>query len=107
MMTEEKPWQPVWIEPKALDRGGQGDTFLVKHATGAPSQAVLKLLIESKVNDPKARRRMYHEVANLRTLVNAGANVPKVLDGNTEHFERPYVPLFFVMEYVEGETLAE
>jgi eukaryotic-like serine/threonine-protein kinase len=104
-MREDKPWESRWIDAKPLGGGGQGDTFLVKYVTGTPDQAVLKLLRSSKA--AKARRRMYREVANLRTLSNAGAKVPKVLDGNTEQFENPELVLFFVMEYVPGRTLAE
>lgn len=49
---------------------------------------------------------MYQEVANLKILRSAGGKVPEVLDGNTEAFDNLDVPMFFVMEFVAGETLA-
>jgi serine/threonine protein kinase len=59
------------------------------------------------VNDPKARRRMAQEVTNLKVLHSAGGKVPRVLDGNTEQFENPNIPLFFVMDFIPGRTLAD
>ena len=101
-----EPWKERWGEVKPLNGGGQGDTFLVKCVSGETKNAVLKLLKPQKAQDPKARRRMYQEVANLKILHSAGGKVPEVLDGNTENFEDINVLLFFVMEYIEGNTLA-
>jgi serine/threonine protein kinase len=50
---------------------------------------------------------MHQEVVNLKVLQSAGGKVPKVLDGNTEEFENQNSPLYFVMEYIDGKTLAE
>jgi tRNA A-37 threonylcarbamoyl transferase component Bud32 len=49
---------------------------------------------------------MYQEVANLKILRSAGGKVPEVLDGNTESFDDTNVPLYFVMEHIVGDTLA-
>ena len=100
-------WEKSWDQIRPLGGGGQGDTLLVKSISGEPSRAVLKLLKPQKVREPKARGRMAMEVTNLKVLRNAGGKVPQVLDGNTEHFEDKNVPLFFVMEFIEGETLAK
>jgi serine/threonine protein kinase len=99
-------WNEKWTEVKPLGGGGQGDTLLVRSNSDESKQAVLKLLKPHKAQDPKARRRMYQEVANLKILRNAGGNVPEVLDGNTESFEKLDLPMYFVMEFVAGNTLA-
>ncbi len=101
-----EPWNTKWVEIEPLGGGGQGDTFLVKSLIHESKRAVLKLLKGHKVQDPKARRRMYQEVANLKILRSAGGKVPEVLDGNTENFEDVNLPLYFVMEHIEGNTLA-
>ena len=49
---------------------------------------------------------MYQEVANLKILRSAGGKVPEVLDGDTEVFENVEIPMFFVMEFVDGKMLA-
>jgi hypothetical protein len=50
---------------------------LVKGVSGGTKNAVLKLLKPQKAQDPKGRRRMYQEVANLKILHSAGGKVPK------------------------------
>jgi serine/threonine protein kinase len=105
-MSVNAPWTEKWVDSKPLDGGGQGDTLLVRPNSDGTKQAVLKLLKPHKAQDPKARRRMYQEVANLKILRSAGGKVPEVLDGNTESFDKLDVPMFFVMEFVAGETLA-
>src|SRR5260221_11586439 len=99
------PWEQSWRIVKPLNGGGQGDTFLVEHLSGSPAIAVLKLLKGSKASDLKVRNRMYREVASLRTLATEGAKVPHFHDRNTGDYENPSTPQYFVMEYVEGETL--
>src|SRR5205809_7981321 len=105
--ASDRPWADRWRMLKALDGGGQGDTFLVEPVDGSPTQAVMKLLKSSKSKDPKARARMHREVASLKTLAPAGAKVPRVQDSNTEDFEKLDVPLYFVMDFVDGKTLRE
>src|SRR5579859_2023241 len=100
-------WTQKWVKIEPLGGGGQGDTLLVKSLSGESVPAVLKLLKPPKVQNAKARGRMAQEVVNLKVLRNAGGKVPQVLDGNTEKFEDPSVPLYFVMEYIKGKTLAE
>jgi len=50
---------------------------------------------------------MFQEVASLRVLHDAKCKVPKVLGDNTSDFETAETSLYFVMEYVPGETLAD
>jgi serine/threonine protein kinase len=104
---DAEPWTEKWVKIESLGGGGQGDTILVNSLSGEFDRAVLKLLKPRKAKDAKARRRMAQEVTNLKVLRNAGGKVPQVLAGNTEEFEDPNVPLYFVMEYISGKTLAE
>jgi len=102
-----KFWSERWQEVGPLGGGGQGDTFIVQSIASGGKQAVLKVLRSSKEKDSKARRRMSQEVNNLRILHNAGGKVPGVLESNIENFEALNLPLYLVMEYVAGPTLAE
>jgi hypothetical protein len=79
-MSDSKPWANNWTETKPLSGGGQGDTILVCSVQDKNIQAVLKLLKQGKSQDPKARRRMFQEVNNLKILRAAGAKVPEVLE---------------------------
>jgi serine/threonine protein kinase len=106
-MNVNAPWTEKWTELKPLGGGGQGDTLLVCSKTDEKKLGVLKLLKSVKAKDPKARRRMYQEVANLKILRSAGGKVPEILDGNTEIFENLETPMFFVMEYIQGRMLAD
>lgn len=106
-MDAQKPWRTKWIEAKPLGAGGQGDTYIVKSVSNEEDQAVLKVLRPHKAQEPKARRRMFQEVNNLRVLHSAGGKVPEVLEHNTEKFEDANEQLFLVMEYVRGLTLAD
>src|SRR5437867_3030458 len=104
-MSSEEPWMERWKFVAPLDGGGQGDTSIVS-SHGDPNLAgVLKCLKKGKEADPKARRRMFQEVSNLKVLHGAGAKVPKVFDDNTASFESTE-PLFFVMEQIHGKTLS-
>jgi len=108
-MAAQQPWETKWRRPPnaSLGRGGQGATFLVESRSDPAVKAVLKLQVEIRERDRKARRRMYQEVANLTILSDAGARVPRVLDANTEHFADQATPLYFVMELVQGKTLLQ
>jgi serine/threonine-protein kinase len=105
-MNTNSNWSERWTEVKPLGGGGQGDTLLVRSNSDQSKQAVLKLLKPHKAKDPKARRRMYQEVANLKILRSAGGKVPETLDGNTDVFENIDMPMFFVMEFIPGQMLA-
>ena len=104
IIPKTHPWVAKWGEGERFDGGGQGDTFLVPDRT--TPRGVMKLLKDHRAGDPKSRRRMFQEVSNLKILHSAGARVPQILDDNTSEFENLGVPLFFVMERIEGKTLA-
>ena len=100
----EGPWSEKWEGVGPLGGGGQGSTFRVR-SRASGSEGVLKIL---KYQDrDQARRRMSQEVTNLTVLHNAGCKVPKVLDANVTEFEAKSTQLYFVMELVEGDTLAD
>jgi serine/threonine protein kinase len=48
---------------------------------------------------------MHREVVSLDVLSKNGLKVPHVVDGNTEEYDNPDVPLYFVMEHIPGTTL--
>jgi len=102
--NKEQPWQKNWEKKKALGSGGQGITFLVTRKSDKTS-GVLKLL---KYGDnEQARGRMAQEARNLQVLNKADCKVPAVLETNADQFENSNVQLFMIMEYIEGQTLAD
>jgi eukaryotic-like serine/threonine-protein kinase len=106
-MEKSQPWLERWELVKELSGGGQGTTLLVKSNDGGlvVQSAVIKVLKYQR--DAEARRRMFREVGNLKSLHSAGCRVPRILDSNVESFELPEMNLYFVMEFVEGKTLSE
>lgn len=103
-MAKKRPWDERWEIVGPLGAGGQGTTQLVRARDGSVERAVLKELRNRK--SAQARGRMRREVVSLNVLARTGGRVPKVLDDNTDEFENADVPLYFVMEYVAGRTLA-
>jgi serine/threonine protein kinase len=101
-----KPWEQNWAFVQVLGGGGQGETSIVANRQDSKIRGVLKILREEKQHNPKARRRMFQEVTNLRVLHGAGANVPQVYEDNTSSFEGDEY-LFFVMQLIEGKPLAD
>lgn len=101
---KKHPWEYRWTILEQLSKGGQGHTYLVKDDQQGPD-AVLKQLRNNKSD--QARRRMAREVVYLRTLHQAGAKVPQVIDDNTQEFDDPSVKLYFVMDLVKGDELAK
>jgi eukaryotic-like serine/threonine-protein kinase len=100
-----EPWSENWKVIRPLGGGGQGDTLLVESTRGVQRSAVLKCLKQTRLHDLKSRGRMHREVTSLCTLAAADAKVPRYYDGNTGQFEDLSVPLYFVMEHIDGETL--
>jgi serine/threonine protein kinase len=98
------PWEERWISVEPLSGGGQGQTVFVR-SKESNQIAIAKKLKDSLALDEEARTRMYQEVSNLRVVHTAQGKVPKFLDGNTEEYENLEIPLWFVMEKIEGETL--
>jgi serine/threonine protein kinase len=103
MQTAES-WKERWHIEKPLGAGGQGDTFLVKEKE-TDRLGVLKLLRDEIRQDKKARARMAQEAINLDIVADAGGKVPRVLENGTSGYKDLSSELYFVMEYIEGESL--
>ena len=95
-------WISEWEILEDLGMGGQGTTHLARRR-GEDTRGVIKLLKQN--NNQQARKRMRFEVDALKLLSGLGASVPFVLGTNVERADEIGIPLFFVMEYVDGETL--
>ena len=104
MAPENEPWQGRWVVQKKLAEGGQGETYLATPRAGS-ALSVLKVL--RKQIDQKARTRMVQEITNLEILNAQGAKVPVVVDHNRVAFREMDIPLYFVMDYIKGQTLDE
>lgn len=103
MNAIEGPWGSDWEVGAEIGGGGQGTTFHVTHRSDG-KRGVIKLLRYQ--DNPEARRRMFREVANLKTLDNVKCKTPHIIEHNTDQFENIDVPLYFVMEHIEGESLS-
>ncbi|HEY1375853.1 MAG TPA: protein kinase, partial [Gemmataceae bacterium] len=101
-MARER-WKEKWKAVRSLSSGGQGYTVLVESLSEPTQMGVLKTL--RRADSPQARARMNKEVAALESLAAEKLKVPRVLDKNTEMHADPSMPLYFVMEFVEGQTL--
>ncbi len=102
---KRKPWEDTWRKLRELGRGGNGVTFLVDHYQKPGELYVLKELKHNHLSDPERRQRMYREVQALQQLDNP--SLPKIIESNTDSFADIDVPLYFVMDYVVGQTLEE
>jgi serine/threonine-protein kinase len=101
----KKPWDVDWQIVSELGGGGHGATFVVKRRDGSDdNEYVLKVL--RRQDDSERRQRMYREVNALRQ-VELTAAVPKFIESNTDRYADLDVPLYFVAEYVNGQTLEE
>lgn len=99
MSKQNKPWASEWEELQQLGQGGQGRTMLVRRRGGAESDRyVLKVL--NRQGDPERRARMHREAAALETIDHP--SIPKLVESNTNAFRDPSVPLYMVMELIEG-----
>lgn len=105
MSGQKRPWSVLWEKMADLGEGGQGQTFLVKEISKPERRGVRKTLRNNK--SLQARGRMRMEVTNLETLSFQNVKVPSVFGSNVEHFKDAEIPLYFVMEHIEGKTLKE
>jgi len=105
-MTEKNTsWKEKWKKERQLGRGGQGSTWLVSLIDDPTVKGVLKTL--HRDNNAQSRGRMHLEATSLDVLSKQSAKVPFVLDGNTDRHSDKDVPLYFVMSYIDGNTLSD
>jgi serine/threonine protein kinase len=101
----ERMWEIEWElvdGPDAL-KGGQASVSKVRRRMdGTPG--ALKLLHTEHLGKTERRYRMQQEANALIAL--AGQGVPHLLASNVDKWTETGVPLFIVMEWIEGITLA-
>ena len=85
----------------ALGAGGMGAVYLAERADGAFKQKVALKLIKRGMDSDAVLQRFYNERQILASLEHP--NIAHLVDGGTTSDGLP----FFVMEYVEGETIIE
>ena len=102
---KRKPWEDRWRKIRQLGRGGHGVTFLVESVSKPSNTYVLKELKENHTRDPERRERMHREAQALQRLNHP--RLPKIIESNTDAFAEVEVPLFFVMDHIDGQTLEE
>lgn len=99
-----KPGQLVkekWKIIEEKDGGGQGSIFVASCMDYPQQKFALKFLKQQKSLD--RRVRMNREVSNVVTLSNE--HLMKIIDSNVADYENIDEKLFYVSEYVDGETL--
>ena len=85
-----------------IGKGGQATTFLLRRISDKQPFVLKQLRFQDRA---KPRARMFIETNNLKALKSLGGNVPSLIFSNTDEYENKEVPLFLIMDYVEGETL--
>ena len=102
-MAKQKPWEDHrWEIIDEISKGGQGRTYSVKRGD---QKALMKVLKHTK--SMEARERMRQEVINLDIVANAGCKVPSVIEDNTNCYKDISTPLYIIMDYISGDTLAK
>ncbi len=98
-------WQKQWKQVDDVPNygGGQGSVFCVRDVEG--TIGALKVMLPEHRDKHERRRRMAREVLALKKA--AGSQVPRVLDDNAEQVNDLSVPLYFVEEWIDGQTLAK
>ena len=84
-----------------LGQGGMGAVYLAERSDGAFSQRVALKLIKRGMDSDAILRRFINERQILASLKHP--NIAHLIDGGTTADDVPY----FVMEHVEGETIAD
>jgi serine/threonine protein kinase len=96
-------WKKLSDTP--LGEGGQGRAFLVVKASGGPDEKFVFKELKNQKSD-KARRRICREVATLAGLQHSG--LPKLVESNASHdMAATDIPLWVVIEFIAGNTLAK
>lgn len=101
------PWSEDWEKVDQIGRGGQVNTRLVRARDGTDRLGALQTLRDEKKRNLQARSRMKCGVTALETLGAQHLRVPTVLDGNLDKYADLTVPLYVVMDFIDGETLGK
>lgn len=100
-------WQDNW-EVDASDtrnrQGGQGSVRKVRRKSDGVVGA-LKELHPQHLGNTERRFRMQQEVNALRAL--NGKGTPRIYESNADQWEQKGVPLYVVMQWIEGGTLEQ
>ncbi len=97
-----EPWQDKWIVERILKEDDQSLVRIVRSRED-DKVAVLKTLKDFRNSD--RRYRLTKEVFALERL-GGNKGIPSVLDHNAAEVENKNIPLFLVIERVDGVTLA-
>lgn len=101
-----KPGQIInekWKIIEEKEGGGQGNIFIASCTDYPQQKFALKFLKQQKSFD--RRIRMNREVNNVLTLSNE--HLMKIIDSNVVNYEKIDEKLFYVSDYIDGETLEE
>ena len=104
--TMSQTWEDNWeiVEQADQRQGGQGTVVRVRCKSDGMFGA-LKQLHSYHLRNKERRYRMQQEVNLLRLL--GGIGTPIVIEANTEHWEEVGLPLYVVMDWIEGPTITE
>ena len=83
-------------------QGGQGRSYQAKDKSNDSLVFVKEL---RRRNSVVARKRFRREVAAYETV--AGAGLPTLIYDNSSEWERSSVPLFMVLEWIDGLNLRQ
>lgn len=92
-----------WIIDGEKGGGGQGAIYIVRCKEFPQKKFALKNLKQQ--NSPDRRARMNREVNNVATLSNE--HLMKIIDSNIEDYLDLSKKLFYISDYIEGETLED
>ena len=95
----ERSWRRV---PSSRFAGGQGESFLAT-SIGDPDSTVFVKTLRHQTN-MRARKRFLREAAAYETLEPVG--IPRLIDHNADNWRDPRTPLYLILDYVPGPTLA-
>lgn len=95
-------WTRTWTKDASRSfRGGQGTSFLGR---GPEGETVFIKELQRQTN-LQARKRFAREVGCYETLQHAG--LPRLLDHNATDWRDRTIPLYLVLELIEGPTIGE
>ncbi len=104
MKHEDRGWQKTWRKlPGSEVKGGQGASFAAVRLDGSVGQVFIKELLAPR--EVRARKRFWREVTSYETLSHSG--LPTLVEHNGAEWENRKVPLYLVLDYIDGPTLRD